>query len=345
MKTAHFAAPRRALVATVALFAMAIALTGCGGTDRVLGVQANTAVPQDEPPLTPDQAIQIAGRVLSQVQRADAVRTDEAAGVAFTGLARTLTKPAYAVANARSKPNTGTDLKPSVEPARVMITTGRAYPRYLFAVWTPPSASLPELVTMSTPKATQPYRVENRVSLVPGATLPATASNVVGSEIVAADQSGLSATPKQAIKDLALLLETGKSGKTKFATSAVVNEIRQRAAAEVKAVKATSALSQRHTASTAEPLVLRTPDGGVLALSVVNRKDQYRVRSGAGVLVPNSDSNEGVLALNPKAKKVSKAMDISRVQMVALVIPPSQAKSTSVKLIGFSETYTSVKVS
>ncbi|MGL5858288.1 MAG: hypothetical protein ACRC35_07785 [Angustibacter sp.] len=327
------------------LMCCAVMLSGCGSPAQVLGLEANTSVPQSEPALTADQAVQIAQRALSQVQRADVARTEQAAAAAFTGVARQLAPPAYIVQRALSTAaDRGQVLGAVARPSRVVVTAGRAYPRLLLAVWTPTASSTPELAVLSTTSATRPYQVSARITLVPGTTLPATATNSRGAPVLSANERGLSVTPQQAVVDLARLLQNGKSGRTAFASSKLVADVRALTKTQARDVRKVSSFRQRHTPAPTAPQAVRTADGGALVLAVVNRFDAFRVRPGAGSLVPSSRSGTTVVrALNPKAKSIKKSLDITTVQLVALAVPP--AGGGRVRVVGFSATPTRVQAS
>jgi hypothetical protein len=324
----------RALLASVTVLACAGLLAGCAPAGQaVLGLEANTSVLSSRPAITTEQATRVAQRALGQAQHADALRTQEAAQTAFTGLALKTAPARYVVEKILdpSKNTTGGALQPVIEPTRIVVTAGRTFPRTVIALWKPVGATTQQVAVLDSPDVRSPFRVSARVDLLPGVGLPATAPNTRGASLLPGDVEGLAASPTQAVADFARLLQTGKPQRTKFASSTVVTEVRAKAAAQAKSVNSVAVFGQTHVPEKDGLRVVRTADGGAIVVAAIDRLDRFTVRKGAGVINPPP----AYRALGGGMKKITKVATVQTVQMVVLVVPP-QGKGV-VQLVGFTE--------
>ncbi len=329
-------ASRRAV--GVAAAVAALTLSACSPAQTLLGLHENTAVLSNSPAVTPGQASTIATRAITQAQRADALRTTAAAQSAYTGLALTIAPARYVVEKVIDPDaDPGGALAPVAQPSRIVVTAGRSFPRTVLAVWQPDGGRTREAVLMKSTDVRTPFRVATRVALLPGEVLPPTPANTRGASVLGDDVGGLVATPRQAVADLAAVLQTGKTPGTPFASSVVVSEVRSKAAAQARDVKKVATFTQRHTARDDGTTVIRTADGGALVFAAINRADLFTVRKGAGVITPPP----AYRALASGLKKISKSATVTTVETVVLVVPP-RGKGP-VRVIGFSEVPVAVK--
>ncbi|WP_460460661.1 hypothetical protein, partial [Angustibacter peucedani] len=288
----------------------------------------------NRPAVDAAQATQIAARALGQAQRADALRTDEAAKTAFTGLALKITPARYVVEKVLdpSKDASGGALEPVVEPSRIVVTAGRSFPRTLLAVWTPEGSSTAQVAVLESTDVRTPFKVAVRADLLPGAGLPPTAPAARGASVLPRDVDGLVATPEKAVADLARLLQTGTSGGTPFAANVVVKDVRTKAAQQAKDVAKVATFQQVHAAEPYGLRVVRTADGGAVVVAAIDRTDSFTVKKGAGVITPPP----AYRALSGgKLKKITKRASVRTVQTVVLVLPRQGAGPA--RLVGFSE--------
>ncbi len=324
----------RALRVGAAGLLAAVTLAACSPAQRLLGLQPNTAVLSNRPTVAAEQAGRIAVRAVELAQRADALRTEEAARTAFTGLALQ-TAPARYVVEKVLDPTanaSGGALGPLAQPSRVVVTAGRAFPRTLLAVWTPQGDSAPQLAVLESSDVRTPYLVAARSDLLPAATLPATLPASRGASVLPSDVGGLAATPAKAVADLAALLQTGRSAGTAFASNPVVGQVRSKAAQQAKDVAKVAVFRQTHAPRQDGLRVVRTADGGAIVVAAIDRTDRFVVRKGAGVINPPP----AYRALSGgKLTKITKAATVRTVQTVVLVLPPQG--QGPVRLIGFSE--------
>lgn len=330
--------PRPTRPLAVAAAVAAVALSACSPAQTLLGLQPNTAVLSNSPAVTPGQASTVATRAITQAQRADALRTKAAAESAYTGLALTVAPARYVVEKAIDPDaDPGGALAPVAQPSRIVVTAGRSFPRTVLAVWQPEGGRAREAVLMRSADVRTPFRVATRVDLLPGEVLPPTPPNTRGASVLADDVGGLVATPRQAVADLARLLQTGTSPGTPFESSVVVKEVRAKAADQARDVKKVATFTQRHTARDDGTTVIRTADGGALVFAAIDRSDLFTVRKGAGVITPPP----AYRALASGLKKITRSATVTTVETVVLVVPPRG--QGSVRVVGFSEAPVAVK--
>jgi hypothetical protein len=327
-------------VRLAALAAGGLVLSACSPASDVLGLQPNTSVLSNSPALTPAQASGVAERALTQAETADAARDPALASSAFSEVALSVAAPGYVVEKVLDpRADSGQVLRSAVTPTRLVVTSGRSFPRTLLAVWTPDGSPTAQIAVLRSASVTTPFTVAERADLVAGAVLPATAPNTRGAASLSLDEPGLVATPRAALADLAALLTTGRSSGTSFATSRVVTDVRANAAEQAKGVAGVASFSQEHTPAAGAPQVVRTADGGAIVIGAIDRVDQFTVTAGAGSITPPAAYS----ALAQGLKKITRAATVRTVQVVVLVVPP--AGGGDVRVVGFTEVPVQVSAS
>ena len=317
------------LVAVTGLTSVA----GCSSRADLLGLRANNAVSTAAPALTPAQAGTISRRALASAQQADATRSASAARSAFTGVALRTASASYAVSQVVDpvSDDLGAVLAPAAPPSRIIVTSGTSYPRSLVALSRPGGSSTDEVALLISPNARTPYRIASRARLLPGVTLPLTAASTRGAASLPDDAPGLGATPADAVRDLARLLQTGASGGTDFAPDPVVTSVRANATGQARGVAKIATFTQRH-AVTDDPIqVLRTADGGALVLAAIERTDDFRVKKGAGYI----KAPAAYQALAGGLTKITRQATVTTLQVVVIVLP-ARGRGPA-RLVGFSE--------
>ena len=188
-----------------------------------------------------------------------------------------------------------------------------------------------ELAVLLSGSVLDPYRVDSRVRLLPGAGVPDTAAS--GEAVLSATGTDgrLSVSPSDALRDYATLLQTGKSGGTTFADDPVVVSVRDNAKQQAAQVSKIASFRQTH-AVTKDPVhVVATRDGGAVVIGALERVDTFTVKKGKGHLAPPA----AYKALAGGVTKITKSALVTTVEVVALVIPP--AGEGAVQVIGFTE--------
>ena len=311
---------------------LTLLMVGCSRAE-VLGIEANTQVAPDRPAVTAGQAQSIAERVLGEASVADALRTSAAMSTAFTGVALRTAASRYAV-EASTEPGakgTGDALQPPPPPTRVIRTVGAAFPRLILTVAPTEDENTRELAVLLSGSVLDPFRVDSRVRLLPGAGVPDTAPS--GAAVLSATGTGgrLSVSPVDALRDYATLLQTGKSGGTRFAGDPVVVSVRDNAKQQAAQVSKIASFRQTHAVTKDAVHVVATRDGGAVVIGALERVDTFTVKKGKGHLAPPA----AYKALAGGITKITKSALVTTVEVVALLIPP--AGEGAVQVIGFTE--------
>lgn len=327
---------RRALLA---LGVAAVLPLGACSRAEVLGLQTNVRVATDRPPVTPSQARSIAERVLNEASVADVLRTDEAMSTAFTGVALRTAPSRYAVEKSTlpDSDGSGEALQPPPPPTEVIRTVGPQFPRTILTVSPADDKTTQELGVLVSGSAVDPYRVDSRVRLLPGTSVPDTLPS--GAAVLSPTATGgrLAVSPADALRDYAKLLQTGTSGGTSFAADPVVRSVRDNAKQQASQVSQIATFRQAHVVTKDPVHVVATRDGGALVVGALERVDTFTVKKGKGHLAPPA----AYRALAGGITKINSSAAVTTVEVVALVIPPTGGGD--VRVIGFTELPESVK--
>jgi hypothetical protein len=327
------------LLRTLTLAAVALVVASGCSRSTVLGIEANTHVAADRPAVTASQASSIARRVLGEASVADALRTSAATSTAFTGVALRTAASRYAVEASThpTKGDTGEALQPPPPPIRVVRTVGAGFPRMILTVAPAEDDTTRELAVLLSGDVMDPYRVESRVRLLPGASVPDMAPSGAAVISASAPAGRLAAAPAEALADYATLLQTGKSGGTAFAQDPVLVSVRDNAKEQAAQVAKIASFRQTHAVTKDPVRVLATRDGGALVIGTLARVDTFTVKKGKGHLAPPA----AYKALAGGITKITKSALVTTVEVVAMVIPP--AGYGDVRVIGFTELPESVR--
>lgn len=321
---------KRRVTMGVAALALVLAASGCSRADY-LGLEANSQVADDRPPVTVGQARAIAERVLNEASVADVLRTSQAINTAFTEVALRTAPARYAVEKSTQPDadSSGEALQPPPAPTEVIRTVGPQYPRVIVTVSPAEDEATRELGVLVSSAITDPYRVASRVRLLPGVSAPDTVPT--GAAVLSPTTAGgLSGSASDVLRDYAALLQTGTSGGTSFAADQVVRSVRDNAKQQASQVAKIASFTQTHTV-TKDPIhAIATRDGGALVVGAIERVDTFTVKKGKGHLAPPA----AYRALAGVAK-ITKSATVRTIEVVALVIPP--VGGGDVRVIGFTE--------
>ena len=311
-------AGRLLLAGLVAVTGLA-SVAGCSSRAELLGLAANDRVSTGAVTLSPAHAEAITRRALTFAQQADASRSASAARTAFTGLALRTAAASYAVGQVVDPGNadSGVVLAPPPPPSRLILTSGTSYPRSFVALSRPAGSSTDEVALLVSPDARTPYRIASRARLLPGAKVPSTGPSEHRAQTLADDAPGLVATPAEAVRDYAKLLQTGVSSGTTFAPDSLVAGVRANATGQARGVAKIATFTQRHVVTDDPIQVLRTADGGALVLAAIERTDDFAVKKGAGYLTPPA----AYKALAGGLAKITRQATVTTVQVVVIVLP------------------------
>jgi hypothetical protein len=319
----------------VVVVASTLALGGCG-IDSLAGVGPAPAENTAAAPITGELAGQVTKRVLENAgvaERAPAgAEGDTARAAALSGTALDLAKASATL----SPPSGSTDaLSRPDEPRVLAISAGHTYPRAILAT-SADSDSRQHLAVLTTNEITTPYLLENTVTMLPGATLPAVGDLAKGATLVAPeDGTNLVLTPKAAIEGYAAALNLPNPAANDVidAGDAYATALRQAQGAQVAGLGTLASLGQTHTAVPESLRTIRLADGSALVLGRINRVDTITAGDNTQELkVP--DALQKVVG----AATAPKVITVNAIESVALIVPATgQGK---VKLIGIVEQLT-----
>jgi hypothetical protein len=305
---------RRALV----LSPLVLLLAACGsGTTQVSAAPPDSAA---HPVVALGQARSVLAAVEGALVRGvDPKDTGNTVDARLLGPFREL---ALADARIAAQRKTKVAAPTQVEELRLIVPTGRSWPRFFVAVGNAAKTSTPVLRVLSSSSPRSPYGLWAEALMLPGATLPETAAATVGSAPVEPDAGGLVATPKEVLSGFAGYLNAGaKSTASKqFRRSVYSDQLLQRLAADRKALKAVATVSSTHTVGSSDPLSLRTADGGALVFGELKQEYVVTVKKGKGTV---KVSDQDVAALAGGKTQFGKNFTRTAVEIVVFNVPPS----------------------
>lgn len=325
----------RGRLAALALVS-SLALAGCGAMTDLAGVHPAPVEKTTDAPITADLAQDIATRVLDAAVQTEGVQGaegDTARDAALTGTALELAKARATLGAGQADTNALT--KPDA-PKVLAISKGNGFPRVIFTTTLDQNTRRQYLETFVSADITQPYRLENRIAMLPGATLPAVGSVDAGTAVLGAgDAAGLAMTPQAAVEAYAaaLVLPNPAENEAVDAGDAYASALKAAQVAQVTGLGQLATVAQTHTAAPETLRVLQLADGSALVLGRINRVDTITAAENTQELkVP-----ESLQKFTGKAS-ATKSISINAIESVALLVPA--AGQGKVKLIGVVEQLT-----
>jgi hypothetical protein len=307
--------------AAAAVGALAVTLAGCGAGSAIVGIHHPPAQITTTAPITTQSARQIATRVMTDVQRADAAPAAQAKPLR----ALAMTGTALAAANAASELG-GADGGTSqaltrTEPPKVLaISRGTSWPRVILVQSTNAEGAA-VLNLLSSPDARTPFKLSARATMHPGASVAALDSLVKGSPLVT-DDSTLTPAPQELLKGYAASLAypkpvaaKGVDGSDPFSMS-----VRANAAAQAKAFGKLATLTQTHQVQPAATVAIGLRGGGAVVFAVMERVDTVTLRPGGKSLKPSPEFQRLV-----GKKTLSKSAQLKTYETVVLTVSPQGA--------------------
>ncbi len=304
-----------AAAAALLACAMTVGLAGCNGQPPVLATSSSSS---ETPDLSVAQERSIRHRILGGITKANKAKSTE-------GLDRYMSGPALAIRSSEitiAKSTGSLDAKTTIPSGAVqtVIPTESGWPRSVFTITTTTADQQSKrLLVMRQDSARSNYRLWAVARLFQGAELPKFEIASLGSTQGTDTDSGLVATPAQAVARYADVLEKGSS--STYAAQFSDDYFRQDLATLSSTVEEgmernDGTQSQSFTPVTDQIAVMRSTDGGDL---VVARIDSTWIRkAGSGrQSLPASDA-EKVLFGNGTA---TSTMAVSYVNVIALYIP------------------------
>jgi hypothetical protein len=290
-------------------------LTAACGTDVLVPPPPDPGGPHTV--VTARQAVQILSSVDATLVRAVQARDARQ----FAGRA---TGPAQESLTASITVQAALKQTPSVLPApstpRLVLPLAGPWPRWFLAAGTSPASSAPLVVVLRSADARTPYGLWAQLVLLPGASLPETASATVGAPVLAADAEGLAATPRDVVLRYADLLNRGDASAytSQYTADQYRKELtdqlgKDRAAFQSQGVGQVVA---QHDAVPDVVLAMRTQDGGALVIGRIDQKYTATVTPGKG-----SVRLEPPLAALAGRSTVDKQLQRRSVEVMAFHVP------------------------
>jgi hypothetical protein len=306
-------------VGAAAVLAAALALSGCGATDALVGLHPAPAEETSAAPLDDEGATAVAARLLSAVRAAAQLEGDEGA----KARAEVMSGDALTFADATAERGGGTasttELAKEPEPTVVAQSQGRGWPRAILATTLDETTNTRFLHVMVSEEPQAPFSVVEAVPMLAGAELPAIGAEGMGAPFVpVTDDEALVMAPDKAFAAYAdaIAYPKPKSSDDIATDDAFAQALKTSAEAQTKALKKLGTLTQKHEPQLDDAVAFRLADGGVVAFGLMQRTDTIKVAKGAKELVLPSEYEKLV-----GKKKVTKSVTLTSLESVILVVP------------------------
>lgn len=344
---------RRSPLAVLGTALLSASLAGCAGAPAV-DPAAQVAATVPPPSVLPEQAQQIRDEVAGRLQAARGGTNPSLLEQAAVGPAADLELLRAQVDGPQPDAET---LDPPAAAVLVAPRTG-TWPRWFVAVTDPSTDDeLPSLELYDSDDVRSPYRLWGRMTLLPGAVLPAFPDAGRGA-VALADGTGPDRVPQdgddeQSDEDELLGVLAELSGRY---ASVLADGDASTAAAEfepdafVEGVLARAGAEQAAVAGVAETTVTHTPygdddvlyavegaDGDVLAVTAVQTVTTMTVLPGAGVLQPDAEVRAAA-----GIEETDGTLTTRSVAALAFVVP---AESGAIRLVAVGEGLVSAEAS
>ena len=205
---------------------------------------------------------------------------------------------------------------------RLIVPTALGWPRFFVSVAGSSESSTPILRVLTSASARSPYGLWAEPAMLPGATLPDTALDTVGSATVGPDAAGLVASPKEVLSEFARYLSAGArtTSSTPFARSIYSDQLIQVLKTERTKLKSVATLTSVHKVGSTAPMAVRTADGGALVIGQFEQTSVLKVKKGKGHV---NFTDQDLAALAGGAKQIKTSFTRTAVEVLVFAVPPS----------------------
>ena len=318
----------RARLAAAGAAAIAIALSGCGAQEALVGLRPAPTEQSSSAPLDAEGATAIATRLVNESlalapvkgEKGNDARAEVLAGDALTMANATAARGAAAPAP--------TDLEVAQEPTVVGQSQGREWPRAILAATLDEATNTQYLHVMTSSAPAEPFRIVSQVAMLAGAELPALAAPSEGAPLMdVADDEGLPASPEAVVKAYAAALAFPKPKATDLVTTddPFAVALKTSATAQAKALGKLGSLTQSHAPDLEDAVTFRLADGGAVTFALMTRTDTYKAADGAKELTLPGD-----LAKLADTKKVTSSAQFKSLEPIAIVVPPTSGEAEAI---------------
>ncbi|MFW5472078.1 hypothetical protein ACOCJ5_02105 [Knoellia sp. CPCC 206450] len=316
---------RRATTAPLVVLVSALALTGCGVGNAVVGVKDAPAERTDVAPLNVDGAENVASRVLDAAAAARAAKGAEAAKAQSAVLA----DAALAQAQAATKLGSvvaSDPLQKATDPQVVAVSRGKEWPRAILVGTLDEASKTQTLHVLMSKAATDPFKVYASVPMLAGTSVPGMGDLAQGAPLVKADdKAGAPIAPAQAIAAYAGGLAYPKpvANPAVGTKDAYANALRTSTAAQVKSLGTLASFSQAHAPVANATIAFRLADGGTVTFGQLTRRDVVTASAAAKELVIPATYSKLV-----GRSKASKSLTVTSLESIVMVVPAKGAATT-----------------
>lgn len=317
-------ASRAARIAMAALAVVSLAaLSGCEGPLPTVAATTSTGV--KSPDLTVDQEAKIRAAILDAINTTNESKDP-------SGLADRLTGPSLAIRTSQLTiaQATGTLDKTANIPDQIeqtVIPTDSSWPRTLLSITTTTSDQQTQrLLVMEQSSARSNYKLWGVARLFSGAQLPNFAVPKRGAPMGSVDDTGLVATPADAVSQYADVLTNGSSSQYagNFADDALRTDLASTVAKVQQGMEANKGTqTQTFTPEPDAIKVMRSSDGGDLVIAQIN--SEWTRQAGEGRQSLPASAGETALFGNGQA---TSTMKVTYVNVVALYVPQASEGAT-----------------
>lgn len=297
---------------------MIAGLAACQGQVPIVQTSASST---ETPDLTKAQEQKIRGEILDIVNKANEAKNTDGLDQRMSGPALDIRTSEINIAKVTGKLDAKTTIP--TDMTQTVIPTNSGWPRFVYTITTTTQDQQSKrLLVFKQNSARENYKLWGVTRLFQGAKLPKFAIPSIGSQVGGSDDKGLVATPQEAVRRYADVLQNGSS--SQYAADFADDYFRQDLAQLTKTVQEGMERNQGTQQQVFTPAkdqisVMRSADGGDL---VVARIDSQWTRA-AGEGRESQPASDAEKALFGDGKPTS-TMKVGYVNVVTLYIPPAK---------------------
>lgn len=293
-------------------------LASCG--NPVPAIKVSTESPT--PVLTEAQEQNIRKRILQTIKEADDAKNTDALKQVISGPELDVRTSQLTIAQKTGNIDSRATIPQ--DTSQVVITTTASWPRTIFTITTTTDDQQSQrLLVFDQPSARENYSMWGLVRLLQGAKMPAFEIPTIGSAAATADDKGLVATPKEAVKQYADVLQNGDSSKyaKSFESDQFRTDLQNLTQTVQQGIEANKGSQSQTFTPTDDIKVMRSADGGDLVVARINSEWVRNAGEGRESL-PASDSEKALFG----DTKATSSMKVTYVNVIALYVPKEGSK-------------------
>ncbi|NMN01114.1 hypothetical protein G1C96_1697 [Bifidobacterium sp. DSM 109958] len=311
-------------VARVAAAALAVvsmsALAGCEGPVPKVTASASSGTTSNTrtPDLTVDQEAKIRASILDVINAANDSKDPSALQTRLTGPSLAVRTSQLTIAAATGALDKTANIPSDIE--QTVIPTDTGWPRTLLSITTTTSDQQTQrLLVMEQTSAHANYKLWGVARLFSGAQLPKFAVPKIGTAMGTANDTGLVATPADAVAQYADLLTNGANSQyaASFADDAFRTDLAATVAKVQQGMEANKGTQTQTFAVEPDAIkVMRSSDGGDLVIAQIN--SEWTRQAGEGRQSLPASAGETALFAGGTA---TSTMKVTYVNVIALYVP------------------------